>query len=131
MNLTRQRVIRLLCGAASVAGAILLHSASAQTQLEMSQTAAQHLVTANRELNVLVAVIRKQLSPTDLKLFQQSQASWYAFRTQDAMFRASRYQGGSLYPTEFASVQASITNQRIAELREIVKNLKAETGHAQ
>ncbi len=125
----RGTIIRCAAVLACTAGVFWMHSAYAQTQLSMDEHAGQKLIEANRKLNASVAVLRKHLSTSQLALFQQSQQTWYRFRTQDALFRASQYQGGSLYPTEFAMVQTDLTNRRIAELQTIIKERDEVSGN--
>ncbi len=124
----RWNVLCLLAAAGCIISFARSRSASAQTQLGLDEVSGQKLVAANRKLNASVAALRKHLPPSELALFDQSQQTWYRFRTDDALFRAARFQGGSLYPTQFALVQTELTNQRIAELQSLQKELKRTLG---
>ncbi len=105
-------------------GAILSvpQSASAQSQAEMNQAAAEDFAKADKALNAtykkLVALIDEE-SAEKLKVAQRA---WIVFRDAEAELAADMgARGGSMAPLIYNGRRADLTRERTKQLQVIIK----------
>jgi uncharacterized protein YecT (DUF1311 family) len=94
---------------------------SPQTQSEMNQCAAQDYETADAELNAAWADLRQARSDTpSWDAILEAQRLWIPFRDAHCEAEAAPYEGGSIQPLIRLSCLATITNQRTAQLQDLL-----------
>jgi uncharacterized protein YecT (DUF1311 family) len=102
-------------GAALSAGsAAALNCANPQTQLDMDQCAGAALKKSDAELNRIYgqAIHRLKGSPSQTRLFRQSERAWIAYRDAHCNFVASAVEGGSAQPMVQAMCLDDFTKAR-------------------
>lgn len=87
-----------------------------QTQAGMNEQAGDDLNRLEGEMKALVATILER-GNVRTELLHESQAAWEAYATKEANLHASLVEGGSLYPTIWASAKAEEIRRRIEVLR--------------
>jgi uncharacterized protein YecT (DUF1311 family) len=75
------------------------------------------------ELNRVYKKIRSKLSAARKTRLKEAQLAWIAFRDKSAEFEASEEEGGSMYSLVYVSVMASLTEQRVGNLKDILKRM--------
>jgi uncharacterized protein YecT (DUF1311 family) len=100
----------------------LCHSLSAQTQLEMNQTADKKFKKADTELNQVYKQLIKILDKNEKQLLIQAQKDWLRFRDSHCKFDEAQYDGGSIQPLIYSTCLEESTRKRIKELKTSIKN---------
>ena len=90
----------------------------AVTTAEMRDCINRRYAEVDGELNRVYQQLLSQLDPERRKLLRDAQKAWIKFRDKNAAFVASDVEGGTLYPILEVSELASMTERRIAELKE-------------
>jgi uncharacterized protein YecT (DUF1311 family) len=98
----------------------------AMTTLALEGCAEQTIVTTDHRIDGLVRSIFGVLRTGDgRKMLVRSEASWLAYRHQSCAAEASKYAGGTLVGVLDAQCQARRNQSHVADLRELLKTLKA------
>ncbi len=95
----------------------------AATTVAMLECLKQRHETADRELNQVYGQLRLKLSKSRQAKLKKAQRAWITFRDTTAEFEASEAAGGSLYPVVYRLTQAEMTENRVGELRQILKRM--------
>ncbi len=95
----------------------------AMTTVEMQECLDQQYQKWDAELNLVYKKIRSKLSVARKAKLKEAQLAWIVFRDKSAEFEASEDEGGSMYSLVYVSVMSSLTEQRVENLREILKRM--------
>ncbi len=95
----------------------------AMTTVEMQECLDQQYQKWDAELNLVYKKIRSKLSVARKTKLKEAQLAWIVFRDKSAEFEASEEEGGSMYSLVHLSVMASLTEQRVENLREILMRM--------
>jgi uncharacterized protein YecT (DUF1311 family) len=95
----------------------------AMTTIEMQECLDQQYQKWDAKLNLAYKEIRSKLTAARKTKLKEAQLAWIAFRDKSAEFEASEEEGGSMYSLVYISVMASLTEQRVENLREILKRM--------
>ena len=95
----------------------------AMTTVEMQECLGQQYQQWDAELNLVYKKIRSKLSVVRKTKLKEAQLAWIVFRDKSAEFEASEEEGGSMYSLVHLSLMASLTEQRVENLREILKRM--------
>jgi uncharacterized protein YecT (DUF1311 family) len=92
--------------------------ASATTQLQLNQCAADQAKQSDAALNAAYATIRKRLKddPAATKLLVTAQRAWIGFRDSECAFSSSATVGGSMNGMVNAECLDALTRKRLVEL---------------
>ena len=93
----------------------------AMTTVELQECLGQQYQQWDVKLNLVYKKIRSKLSVARKTKLKEAQLAWIVFRDKSAEFEASEEEGGSLYSLVYLSVMAALTEQRVENLREILK----------
>jgi uncharacterized protein YecT (DUF1311 family) len=98
-----------------------------QTQMQMTQQAEASFEAADAELNAIYDQVTKALpdEPARKKLIH-AQKAWGIFRDAQAELDADQARGGSLQPQIYAMSEEATTRARIAQLKQLLKELQAQ-----
>ena len=96
----------------------------AVTTVAMLECLKQRHETADQELNQVYKRLRMKLSKSRQVKLKKAQRAWIAFRDTTAEFAASEAAGGSLYPVVYRMTEAKMTENRVRELRQILKRME-------
>jgi uncharacterized protein YecT (DUF1311 family) len=75
----------------------------------------------DRELEKEETIILKSSDPEYAKLFRSAQKSWREFRSAETELHCHFYRSGSIQPLVYNTTYASLTEQRLKELRALKK----------
>jgi uncharacterized protein YecT (DUF1311 family) len=121
-----QRVL-LTCMAIWVSVAVSLAAAqptnepcAGMTTAEMRECLNQRYKQADTALNQLYQQLMSQLSKTRRIKLREAQQAWVLFRDKSAAFGASAAEGGTMQPLLSLSVLTSMTEKRVAELKDLL-----------
>ncbi len=95
----------------------------AMTTVEMQECLGQQYQQWDVKLNLVYKKIRSKLSVARKTKLKEAQLAWIVFRDKSAEFEASEEEGGSMYSLVHLSVMASLTEQRVENLREILMRM--------
>ena len=95
----------------------------AMTTVEMQECLERQYQKWDTELNLVYKKIRSKLSVARKTKLKEAQLAWIVFRDKSAEFEASEEEGGSMYSLVYVSVMASLTEQRVENLREILMRM--------
>jgi uncharacterized protein YecT (DUF1311 family) len=100
----------------------LIYPDSPETQADMNNHASEQFAQADKELTELIATIKeasKEHSYMELNadLFEETITEWKKYRDKKAELNASVVEGGSMYPTIFASSLTTTTKEKIESLK--------------
>ncbi len=93
----------------------------AQTQAEMNQQAINEYRKADSILNVTYKNVMLYLTGNQKKMLLSAQRSWVKFKTAHCETVALAYEGGSIQPLVNYSCLTEVTNERIKQLEDLVK----------
>jgi uncharacterized protein YecT (DUF1311 family) len=94
----------------------------AQTQMKMNQTAHNDFKKAGTELNKVYKQVMKILNEKEKKLMIKAQKDWLTFRDSHCKFEIEQYAGGSIQPLIHSNCLTELTNDRIEDLKAILKD---------
>ena len=132
-NLGKRRMAKYLKTA--TAGAILLLAVSTsaqrpkkpdpcanpQTQIEMTQCAAEAYKAADKVLNQVYQNLVAKLDEEEKAQLKEAQTAWLKYRDTNCDFVADQYKGGTMRPMIYAGCLADVTKKRTSELRDQIK----------
>ena len=90
--------------------------ADAETTAEMRECINLHYVEVDQELNDVYTHLMSQLDSERRQLLRDAQRAWIDYRDKNAVFAASVFEGGTLYPVIEVSERAAMTERRVEEL---------------
>jgi len=91
------------------------------TTAEMRECLKQRYTQADAALNQLYQQLMPQLSKTQQIKLREAQRAWVLFRDKHAAFVASATEGGTMQPLLSLSVLTSMTEKRVAELKDFAR----------
>lgn len=91
------------------------------TQFELNSCAARARDKADAELNKVYRELTKEAGATERAKLRAAQLAWIKFRDAHCDFKSVGNKGGSIYPMVFSFCLASVTNERVKQLREIIE----------
>ncbi len=94
--------------------------ASANTQTELNQCAAQAYQAADDELNAVYQTVVSRLedNSASLEKLRAAQRAWIGFRDAECAFESSAVEGGSAQPMVRNGCLETLTAERTEQLRE-------------
>jgi uncharacterized protein YecT (DUF1311 family) len=95
---------------------------TAQTQMEMNQTAREDFVAAEAKLNKVYQKVLKTLEGKEKELFIKAQKNWLLYRDSHCEFESEQYDGGSIQPLIQFNCLATKTRERTDELKAILED---------
>ena len=96
----------------------------AQSQNEMTQSAAKDFEKADAELNKVYKMVMADLDEEGKAKLVKAQRAWVAYRDAESEFAADEERGGSMAPMIHYGAQAKLTRARVAALREKLPDKK-------
>lgn len=97
----------------------------AQNQFEMNRESEASFSKADAELNRVYAKVIATLDDEGRVKLKAAQRAWVAFRDAQAEFQMdSEARGGSMAPMIYSGVRASLTKDRITQLKEMLENTR-------
>ena len=98
-----------------------LAPALAQSQGEMTATAAEEARDANLKLKEVLAQLNAKISPEGRARLKAAEAAWLRYREMQCEFNAARSSGGSVHAMILSLCHADLTKQQ-TELLEVQLN---------
>lgn len=101
----------------------ILYPNSAETQSDMNQEADNNFKSKDIELQILIDFIIENHSKIDeefsfdIKLFKNSLEKWKKYRESVALYSASNFNGGSMYPLIYSTTLENVTKEKIESLK--------------
>jgi uncharacterized protein YecT (DUF1311 family) len=109
--------------AVSLAAAQSLNEPCAgMTTAEMRNCLNQRYKQADAALNQVYQQLMPQLSKTRQIKLREAQQAWVLFRDKNAAFVASATEGGTMQPLLSLSALTSMTEKRVAELKDLLRS---------
>jgi uncharacterized protein YecT (DUF1311 family) len=96
--------------------------ANPQTQVEMTQCAAEDYKAADKVLNQVYQQLVAKLDDEEKAQLKEAQTAWLKYRDTNCDFVADQYKGGTMRPMIYAGCLADVTKNRTSELREQIKD---------
>jgi uncharacterized protein YecT (DUF1311 family) len=126
----RRRAVGLLVTLSGACCALLIGNSTGlgQTQAQMNREASRAYQTADSALNRIYHKLMTTLDPGTRSKLKTAQTAWIKFRDAEADFRASKVQGGSVYPMTRSMYLTDLTKHRTQELEDASKTFHSE-GH--
>ncbi|HZH29565.1 MAG TPA: lysozyme inhibitor LprI family protein [Pyrinomonadaceae bacterium] len=93
----------------------------ANTQPELNQCAARARDKADAELNEVYRELLKNTSGAERARLRAAQLAWIKFRDAQCDYESVGNKGGSIYPMVYSFCLAKLTNTRVRQLQEILR----------
>lgn len=93
----------------------------ARNQFELNQCAARARDRADAELNKVYRELMKDTGTTERAKLRAAQLAWIRFRDAHCDYRSIGNKGGSIYPMVYSFCLAGVTNDRVKQMREILR----------
>ena len=114
-------LLRTFIGLALAATALHPIRARAQSQSEMNQTAARDFEKADAQLNQVYEKALHTLDAEGQEKLKVAERAWVQFREAESALAADSERGGTLAPLMASTRSTELTQQRIADLKKIIK----------
>lgn len=101
-------------------------AAGRQTQAEMNHTAQLDYARADVQLNKAYQQLKAALNAKEQAKLKKAEMAWLNFRDAESDFRASKVEGGTIYPMVKAGYLKEMTQRRTQELKDALKAFKTE-----
>lgn len=98
---------------------------NAVTQLEMNEAAHRAYQITSINLEQVIGEIQKHLTTEESEYFTEAQNLWRKYHEANALFAASRYEGGSIRPLIYLSSLQSTAISRLVELETKLNYMKS------
>lgn len=95
---------------------------NAMTQMDMNECAAIDFKNADLQLNKLYKELFSKLESGKQQSLKLVQQNWIKYKESQCKYEADEFKGGSIAPLILFSCQSRITNQRNADLIEMLKS---------
>lgn len=90
-------------------------------QLDMNQCSSQKLEESTKKINKVYNEYRKSLTDDEKKSLRDIQMAWIKYKDLRCKFSAAGYEGGSMQGMVMTNCLADVTNQRLKELEDELK----------
>lgn len=104
----------------------IIGAAYAQSQGTMNREAGTDYLKADAEMTAAYKHLMKGLDASRQRKLLDAQRAWLKFRDAEARFRASKAEGGSVYPTVHAGYLADLTRARTKQLQDADRTFHTE-----
>ena len=94
---------------------------TATTQADMNQASQELYELWDGAMNVLLDALKESLSDEEFEALLSEQSDWSAAREKTAAEAGKDFEGGSMYPLIVNSEAAALTEARVYELYELLK----------
>ena len=91
------------------------------SQHELNRCAARARDKADAELNKVYRELIKDTGTTERAKLRTAQLAWIKFRDTQCDYESIGNKGGSIYPMVFSFCLARVTNDRVKQLQEILR----------
>jgi uncharacterized protein YecT (DUF1311 family) len=91
------------------------------TQAELNRCAARARVKADTQLNKVYRELMKDAGVTEGAKLRTAQLAWIKFRDAQCDYESVGNKGGSIYPMVVGFCLARVTNDRVKQLQEILR----------
>jgi uncharacterized protein YecT (DUF1311 family) len=98
--------------------------ADAMTTIEMHECLNEQFRKADADLNAAYKEVMAQLSESRQAKLREAQKAWIVFRERNAEFAASAEEGGTLAPLTHMLTMAEMTEERVAQLKDILNQFE-------
>jgi uncharacterized protein YecT (DUF1311 family) len=96
------------------------------TQHELNQCAARARDKADAELNKVYRELMKDAGTTERAKLRAAQLAWLKFRDAQCDYESFGNKGGSIYPMVSSFCLARVTNARVKQLQEILRESREQ-----
>ena len=96
------------------------------TQFELNQCAARARDKADAELNKVYRELMKDAGTTERAKLRAAQLAWIKFRDTQCDYESVGNKGGSIYPMVVSFCLARVTNARVKQLQEILRESREQ-----
>jgi uncharacterized protein YecT (DUF1311 family) len=96
------------------------------TQHELNQCAARARDKADAELNKVYRELLKDTGTTERAKLRAAQLAWIKFRDTQCDYESVGNKGGSIYPMVVSFCLARVTNARVKQLQEILRESREQ-----
>lgn len=96
------------------------------TQHELNQCAARVRDKADAELNKVYRELMKDAGTTERAKLRAAQLAWIKFRDTQCDYESFGNKGGSIYPMVSSFCLARVTNARVKQLQEILRESREQ-----
>ncbi|HJR05688.1 MAG TPA: lysozyme inhibitor LprI family protein [Pyrinomonadaceae bacterium] len=96
------------------------------TQFELNQCAARARDKADAELNKVYRELMKDAGTTERAKLRAAQLAWLKFRDAHCDYESVGNKGGSIYPMVVSFCLAGVTNARVKQLQEILRESREQ-----
>lgn len=96
------------------------------TQFELNQCAARARDRADAELNKVYRELMKDAGTTERAKLRAAQLAWIKFRDTQCDYESVGNKGGSIYPMVMSFCLARVTNARVKQLQEILRESREQ-----
>ena len=93
----------------------------ARNQFELNGCAARARDKADAELNKVYRELMKDTGTTERAKLKSAQLAWIKFRDAHCDYKTIGNKGGSIYPMVYSFCLAGVTNARVKELQDILR----------
>jgi len=94
---------------------------SPQTTLDMNMCSSQEFKAADTKLNQLYQQLRPKLNSKQQQRLTVAQRTWIKFRDETCNYEAGQFEGGSLAPSTYGYCRARVTQERVKDLEDYLK----------
>ena len=91
------------------------------TQFELNRCAARARDKADAELNKVYRELMKDAESTERAKLRAAQLAWIKFRDTHCDYESVGNTGGSIYPMVYSFCLAKVTNARVKQLQDILR----------
>ncbi|MBE9095391.1 lysozyme inhibitor LprI family protein [Tychonema sp. LEGE 07203] len=96
---------------------------SPQTTLDMNMCSSQEFKAADTKLNQVYQQLRGKLSSKQKQRLTVAQRTWIEFRDKTCDYEAGMFEGGTLAAPIYVYCRARVTQQRIKDLEDYLKEV--------
>ena len=117
-------VFILLAAAKSYSQRTPVNCGDMDTQMEINLCAAKEFAKADQNLNTIYKKVISKLSSEEKSFLIAAQKSWIVVRDNHCSIYTKLYEGGSMMPLMVNTCKTELTQNRIKELRALLKELE-------
>ena len=96
--------------------------AEAQSQAELNICWGKQYKAADAQLNVVYREFMTKLNPEETAQLKATQLAWLKYRDTNCEFVADQFKGGSMRPMIAGMCLAGVTNARVSELKDQMRD---------
>lgn len=94
---------------------------SPQTTLDMNMCSSQEFEGADKKLNQVYKQLQAKISSRQKQRLTAAQRTWIKFRDENCDYAKGQFEGGSLAASTYGYCRARVTQERIKDLEDYLK----------